>query len=187
MRVPAWLIPTLLCFAVAGGTGRADSPERRAIDPAKSTARFSVTHVWVERVTGTVPIASGWAEFAPGSAIPSKVEAVLDATKIATDDPDRNASLESPDFFDAQKFPTWTFTSTRIAAQGANAFEMDGDLTIHGVTQPERLTVTVGGDAAHPQYHVTGQIDRHAFGMAITRLDPTIGTTVDVTLDVALK
>lgn len=64
---------------------------------------------------------------------------------------------------------------------------MDGNLTIHGVTQPEQLNATVSGDAANPSYRANGQIDRHAFGMTGTRLDPTIGGTADITLDVTLK
>jgi len=64
---------------------------------------------------------------------------------------------------------------------------MDGNLTIHGVTQPEHLSVTIKGDTSHPIYHAVGQIDRHAFGMSVTRLDPTIGNNADITLDITLK
>lgn len=48
---------------------------------------------------------------------------------------------------------------------------MDGMLTIHGVTRPEHLDVTITGTAAEPIYHAAGNIDRHAFGMKGTRLD----------------
>ena len=58
---------------------------------------------------------------------------------------------------------------------------------MHGVTQPERLDVTVIGDPLHPEYRAKAQIDRHAFGMLRTRLDPTIGSTVDITLDILLE
>jgi polyisoprenoid-binding protein YceI len=165
----------------------AAAPDTRAVDVAKSTAKFSISHIWVERVTGTVPIVDGSVTLVSGSMIPTSANAVLDATKISTDEPDRNRALESPDFFDAQQFPRWTFASTKIVATGPDAFEMDGDLTMHGVTQPEQLNVTVMGTAAHPVYHAIARIDRHAFGMPLTRLDPTIGGIVDVTLDVALK
>src|SRR5580704_18447170 len=121
------------------------------------------------------------------SLIPQSASAVLDPTRITTGEPDRDRSLESPDFFDAAKFPHWTFASTRIVPKGPASFEMDGDLTIHGVTQPERLDVTVSGEAAHPEYRAKGEIDRHAFGMIRTRLDPTIGDTVDITLDIVLE
>jgi polyisoprenoid-binding protein YceI len=169
-------------------TVSAAAPAVRAIDPTHSHAQFSVSHIWVEHVTGTVPIASGSVTLAADSMIPTAVTAVLDATRLATDEPDRDRSLKSSDFFDTDKFPQWTFTSTKIVPQGARAFEVDGDLTIHGVTRTERLNVTVvGGSSASPLYHATTQIDRHAFGMSVTRLDPTIGDTADVTLDVALR
>lgn len=179
-------VPRALCL-VAAVTIVAVAPQPRDIDVAKSSAHFSVPHIWVERVTGTVPILHGSVTLAAGSTIPQAVTAVLDATRISTGEPDRDHSLESPDFFDAAQFPHWTFVSTRIVAKGAAAFEMDGNLTIHGVTQPEVLDVTVTGTPAHPLYHAVGQIDRHAFGMARTRLDPTIGATADVTIDAALQ
>lgn len=157
-----------------------------AIDAMHSQATFSVAHIWVERVTGTVPIVSGTVTFAAGSAIPTSAEAVLDATRIETGEPDRDRSLLSPDFFDTQRYPRWMFASTRTVPEGDRAFAMEGDLTIHGVTQPVRLTVRIGGTAADPVYHATTEIDRHAFGMATTRLDPTIGGIVSVTLDIRL-
>jgi polyisoprenoid-binding protein YceI len=167
----------------AGAQGSDD----RAVDAASSSAHFSIAHIFVTRVDGTVPIASGTVTLARGEVIPTSVTAVLDATKIRTDDPDRDASLESPDYFDVKQFPEWTFASTKIAASGPDTFAMDGTLTMHGVAQPEHLDVTVRGDAAHPLYHATGHIDRRAFGMKGTRLDPVIGTSADVTLDIALR
>lgn len=159
----------------------------RAIDPAKSKVQFSVSHVFVEHVTGVVPVLRGAVTLEKGSAVPLEVTGVLDATKLATDDSDRNGVLQSPDWFDTAKFPTWTFTSTKITPSDDGTFAMDGSLTIHGATQPEHLTVTIGGTPANPTYRAVGHIDRHAFGMKITRLDPAIGGTVDVTLDVTLK
>ena len=96
--------------------------------------------------------------------------------RSSTGDDDRDGSLQSPDFFDTKKFPTWTFASTAISPQSEAAFGMDGTLTMHGVSQPEHLDVTVTG-GAEPVYHAIGHIDRHAFGMAVTRLDPAIGGT----------
>jgi polyisoprenoid-binding protein YceI len=174
-------------FALAGAPARADQTVGRAIDTAKSTATFVIAHIFVERVTGTVPILSGSVDVQNDSTIPLRVAAVLDATKIHSGDSDRDGSLSSPDYFDTKQFPTWTFASTTIAPRGAEAFGMDGTLTIHGVTQPEHLDVTVAGDPAHPHYHAVGHIDRHAFGMKGTRLDPVIGDSADVTLDIVLK
>lgn len=179
----AWALSLAVLTA---GAVSADTAQTRAVDVAKSSAMFGVQHVFVERVTGTVPIVSGSVTLAAPSSIPINVKAVVDATKITTGDPDQTSALRNQDFFDTKRFPTWTFTSTAVTPHGSTAFGLDGMLTIHGVRQPEHLDVTVSGDAEHPIYHATGHIDRHAFGMAVTRLDPAIGGTVDVTLSIAL-
>ena len=175
-----------IAFATLALLGAAATTTRE-IDPARSKATFSVQHAFVERVTGTVPIVSGSVVLATDSAIPQSVSAVLDPSKIKTGEDDRDGVLQTPDWFDVKKYPTWTFASTKITPSGSDAFGMDGSLTMHGVTRPEHLDVSITGTPAHPVYRATGTIDRHAFGMTTTRLDPVIGNPVDVTLDVTLK
>jgi polyisoprenoid-binding protein YceI len=170
----------LLMLAVATG-------EPHEIDTAKSRATFSVRHVFVDRVTGTIPIASGSVTLAPDAPCPLAVTAQLKPGNVSSGDRDRDASLASADFFDAKTFPLWTFAGTNVAAVDARHCTIDGNLTIHGVTQPVELAVVVQGDSSHPQYHAVAHVDRHLFGMAVTRLDPAIGATVDITLDVTLK
>jgi polyisoprenoid-binding protein YceI len=157
-----------------------------AIDPLHSTAQFSAEHIFVEHVTGTVPIVRGSIDLPSGSLVPTSVSAQLDPARLHTDDPDRDAALKSPDWFDVKADPAWTFSSTKITP-AASGFTMAGMLTIHGVAQPETLTVVASGTPDRPHYHATCRIDRHAFGMKITRLDPVIGNTVDVTLDIFTK
>jgi polyisoprenoid-binding protein YceI len=176
-----WLFAPASAF---GSTAPPDSTLVRSIDPTRSTAQFQIEHIFVDHVTGTVPIVSGVVSLAAGSLIPVNVTAVLDASNLLTGDSDRDASLGSPDYFDTKKFPTWLFASTAIQATGPGAFGMDGLLTIHGVTQPEHLDVSVRAQGDALIYHAVGHIDRHAFGMRGTRLDPVIGNTADVTLDV---
>lgn len=157
-----------------------------AIDPTRSSAQFTVEHIFVEHVTGTVPILHGAVELPSGSQIPTSVSAQLDATRLRTDDPDRDAALMSSDWFDTKTYPTWTFESTKIAPS-PGGFTVAGTLTIHGVTQPETLTVVTSGSAERPHYHATCSIDRRAFGMKINKLDAVIGNPVDVSLDITLK
>ncbi|MGB8266727.1 MAG: YceI family protein [Candidatus Velthaea sp.] len=164
-----------------------DSSVHRAIDPAKSTVRFSIAFLFFQHVTGTVPILSGTLTFDEDSPTALSASAVLDATKLTTGDRDQTNALHSSDFFDVARFPEWTFTSTLVTPHGPAAFGVDGMLTIHGVSQPEHLEVTVVGDAAHRSYHAVGHVDRHAFGMSVTRIDPAIGGSADVILDVTLK
>ena len=173
----------LLCIALLG----AEPAPERTIDVSASKAQFTVTHVFVEHVTGTIAIRSGTVTLPQGSLVPIAATATLDPATVNTGDRDRDSDLRGPDFFDAAKFPTLTFTSTKITPRGANAFGMDGTIAIHGAAQPQHLDVTIAGTPDHPKYHATGKLDRHAFGMAITRLDPAIGNTVDITLDIALQ
>jgi polyisoprenoid-binding protein YceI len=184
MRAP---LAALTIAALAALTAQTPAPAARAIDAARSRATFSVQHVFVSRVVGTVPIVDGSVVLAADSPIPLSVAAELDPGKVSSGDRDRDAALASADFFDAKAFPLWTFASVKIEPRDASHFGVDGLLTVHGVTQPEHLDVTVGGDAAHPVYHGVGRIERRAFHMAVTRLDPVIGDDVDVTLDVALR
>lgn len=158
-----------------------------AIDTSHSKATFSVQHIFVERVTGSVPIAGGTVVVTADSAIPTELKAELEPGKVSSGDRDRDASLVSADFFDAKDFPVWTFESSKIVPVSATAFGVDGTLTVRGVAVPEHLDVTIRGDAAHRVYHAVGHIDRQAFHMPVTRLDPVIGKIVDVTLDITLK
>jgi len=161
--------------------------QRREIDPRKSKAQFSVAHVFVETVTGSVPVVSGTLVLTPGSVVPASISAVLDPTRIKTGEEDRDGALQTADWFDTKRFPTWTFASTKITPGTSGSFQADGLLTIHGVAVPEHLDVTTSGDPSHPIYHATGHVDRHAFGMAKTRLDPVIGGDVQVDLSVQVK
>jgi polyisoprenoid-binding protein YceI len=157
-----------------------------AIDPVKSSVQFTVKHIFVDTVTGTVPIVSGTVDVADGTAIPTLVEATLDPTRFKTDEPDRDAAMQTPQWFDTKRFPVWTFVSTSILPT-AKGFTMIGNLTIHGVTQPETLDVVLAGPPVQREYRATGHINRHAFGMQKAPLDPVIGEMVDVTIDVVTK
>jgi len=54
----------------------------------------------------------------------------------------KDGKLKSKDFFDAQNDPLITFHSTKITQTGPDTFDIDGDITIRGVTKPEKLTLT---------------------------------------------
>ncbi|HJW46933.1 MAG TPA: YceI family protein [Lysobacter sp.] len=78
--------------------------------------------------------------------------------------PDFNEHLRSADFFDAEKYPTITFASTKVEAAGDNKLRVLGDLTVHGVTRPVVLDVTINKLAEHPM----AKPKRAAAGFAAT-------------------
>ncbi len=92
--------------------------------------------------------------------------------------PDFNEHLRSADFFDAEKYPTITFASTRVEAAGDNKLRVLGDLTVHGVTKPVVLDVTINKLAEHPMakpkraaagFAATATLKRSDFGLDSTR------------------
>ncbi|MCC8442967.1 YceI family protein [Xanthomonas cannabis] len=80
--------------------------------------------------------------------------------------------LKGGDFFDAAKFPTATFKSTKVEAAGTNKLTVTGDLTIKDQTKPVVLDVTLNGAGEHPMkkvpaagFDATTTIKRSDFGV----------------------
>ena len=111
------------------------------IDPAHSSAHFIVRHMMITNVRGGFSNIQGTAIWDAENPSLSKIEAVIDVTTINTQEAARDTHLKSPDFLDAEKFPTITFKSTGVESEGEGELSLLGDLTIHGVTKPVALKV----------------------------------------------
>ena len=73
------------------------------------------------------------------------LEVKIQAASVDTGSGMKNGKLKSKDFFDVQQNPLITFRSTKFVQTGPNTYEVDGDFTIRGVSNPEKLTLTVSG------------------------------------------
>jgi polyisoprenoid-binding protein YceI len=73
----------------------------------------------------------------------STVRLTIDAASITTRNERRDGHLKSPDFFDVAKYPTITFVSRSVARTSPTTGVITGDLTMHGVTRPVQVPVTV--------------------------------------------
>jgi polyisoprenoid-binding protein YceI len=73
------------------------------------------------------------------------LEITIQAASVDTGSGMKNRKLKSKDFFDAEQNPLITFKSTKIVQTGPNTYEVDGDFTIRGVSNPEKLTLTISG------------------------------------------
>ncbi|GAC1427582.1 MAG: YceI family protein [Candidatus Velthaea sp.] len=184
MRTGAFWFVFAVLFAALPAAAFAD--EAHAIDVQHSRAAFTVSHVLVQRVGGTLPIRSGTVTLGADGR-PSAVEAVLDPKRIDTRDEDRDGDLQSADWFDTARFPTWIFKSTRIEPLPGAAFKIVGVLTIHGQSVPVVLDAQMTGTAAKRAYIASAHVDRHAFGMARTTYDALVGTDIAITLTVETR
>lgn len=111
------------------------------IDPAHSSAQFTVRHMMITNVRGSFSGVTGTVVFDAEDPASSSVHAVIDATTLNTQDEKRDGHVKSPDFMDTAQFPTITFLSKSVAAAGTGAWKVTGDLTLHGVTREVVLDV----------------------------------------------
>jgi len=162
-------------------------------DPSHSTAAFVVRHAGISKVRGTLGLNS--ATITIGEDVESStVVAELDATAVSTGSPDRDAHLTSADFWDAEKNPTWTFTSTSVSSDGDD-FVVTGDLTINGVTKSVELETEFDGTAVdaygNPRagFEAKTEISRKDFGLtwnvALEAGGVLVSDKVKISLDIS--
>ena len=165
-----------------------------AIDPAHSVAEFKVKHMMISNVKGQFTGISGTLERHDGDATKSKIEVTIDAASINTRDEQRDAHLKSADFFEVEKFPTLSFKSTRVIPKSQDNRAVEGELTIHGVTQTVRFEVEGPTAPAKDPWgntrigvSATTKINRRDYGLtwntALEAGGILVGEEVTITLD----
>jgi polyisoprenoid-binding protein YceI len=125
------------------------APGILTIDPVHSSIGFHVRHLMIAKVTGRFRTFSGTihVEADPEQ---SWAEVSIDAASIDTADPQRDQHLRSADFLDAEQFSTIEFRSTGLRRKGGKAFDVTGDLTMHGITKSVAVACEYQGIAADP-------------------------------------
>ncbi len=138
-----------------------------AIDPSHSEVGFTVRHLMVSKVRGTLAGVAGTIIVSDAEVA---VAATVDAASINTRDENRDGHIKSADFFDVENHPTWTFASTGFQAKG-NDIKLTGDLTLRGVTKSVELDVEFVGVNTDPWgntkagFEAKGEINRKDFGV----------------------
>ena len=111
------------------------------LDAAHSTAEFKVKHMMISNVKGNFSGLSGTLQLDETDYTHSTAEAAVPVATLSTGDAQRDGHLKSADFFDAEKFPAFTFKTTNIDSKGGADYAVTGDLTLHGVTKPVTFAV----------------------------------------------
>jgi polyisoprenoid-binding protein YceI len=139
-------------------------------DAAHSKVGFAVKHMGIATVRGEFREFEGTLDVGDDLAS-SVVRGTIKAASVDTNEPQRDAHLRSPDFFDAETFPELTFESTRIEALDEETFRITGDLTLHGVTNEVVLHAELQGTDVDPWgnerigLEITGKLSRGDYGM----------------------
>ena len=111
------------------------------IDPNHTAAQFSVRHMGISTVRGAFTKVSGSVDYDPANPGKTSIDATIEAASVDTRVEMRDNDLRSPNYFDAAKYPTITFKSKSVQANGEGKLKVIGDLTIHGTTKEVALDV----------------------------------------------
>jgi polyisoprenoid-binding protein YceI len=121
-----------------------------AIEPHHTQVTFSVSHFGISPFAGTFSGASGTMTLDPANPAATKLDVTIPIASVQTTSDVLTGELKSADWFDAGKYPSATFHSTRVAALGSDAVQVEGMLTLHGVTKPVMFRAKLFGAATNP-------------------------------------
>ena len=138
----------LVVLVVLSAQSRGDNYK---VDPVHSATVFRIQHANLGYVWGRINDPGGTFTLDAGDPTKSTFSLELQVANVDTHNDKRDAHLKSPDFFNAKQYPTITFKSTAVKKSAqANAFEVTGDLTLHGVTKSITVPVELLGKGEFP-------------------------------------
>jgi len=170
-------------------------------EPGHTAAEFRARHMMVTWVRGHFKDVHGTLDFDPEDPRAASVEVTIDANRLWSGEPDRDAHLKSADFLDVANHPTITFKARGAELLGADEASLAGDLTIRGVTKPAVLAVRYLGQWQTPWWEdgvdkgpktragfmATTRINRHDVGVdwngTLDRGGIVVSDHVDITID----
>jgi polyisoprenoid-binding protein YceI len=160
-------------------------------DPVHSQVGFAVKHMVVATFRGTftdygVALANEDGE--------PRLYGAVRTDSVQVRDENLRGHLLSPEFFDSERYPEITFTSTGIRAATGDLV-VEGDLTIKGTTKRVEARGQIDGPVTHPAggerigIDLETQVDRTEFGLNWNAPMPSGGVAVqnEVTLTVHLE
>ena len=141
-------------------------PGNYRIDPGRSQITFRTRHLFgLGAVRGTFRLREGEIRVAD-PAETSAVRATVDAGSFHTGNPDRDRTVRSARLLDTERYPVFTFTSTRAGSTGGGRWILRGSLIVTGNEHPVDVTIEQAR-AVGPEISVlaSADLDRYAFGV----------------------
>ena len=163
-------------------------PGTYEIDASHTNVGFTVRHMMVSKVRGRFSSFSGSVTIADDPT-QSSVNVSIDVDSIDTNDANRDGHLKSPDFFDVATHPKITFASTAVSESGSH-WDVDGALTINGVSKPVTLVVDYEGATIDPYgnlrigFSAATEINREEFGVSWNQALETGGVILSKTIKI---
>ena len=142
-----------------------------AIDAAHSEIGFKVKHLMITNVAGKFDKFEGSVDSTSDDFVNANISFTAETASVNTGQAQRDGHLQSPDFFDAAKFPQLKFSSTKFEKVSGDKYALSGDLTIRDITKAVKLDVEYSGVAKDPYgntkagFEITGKINRTDWGL----------------------
>jgi polyisoprenoid-binding protein YceI len=137
-----------------------------AADPVHSNVSFEVAYAGVNTFRG------GFREFT-ATLEGGSLEGSAKVASVDVKDEQLNGHLQTPDFFDAQRYPEIAFTATELVRGADHSVTGTGELTIKGVTQPITLEGTIAPEPSVDPFgrerlglRLESKIDRTQYGVS---------------------
>ena len=199
MKTP--LVPTLAAtlaaaLVLAGPALAQTAPTRDAaqipagtyaVDPGHTQVGWRVSHMGFSNYAGGFSNVSGTLDLQPKTPAGSKLSIRIPVASVTTTSDKLTGELKGDQWLDAGKYPEMTFVSTKVTPEGKDRAKVAGDLTLHGVTKPVTLDVTLVGAGTNPLskkftvgFEATGTLNRSEFG--VKTYVPLIGDTLHLTI-----
>lgn len=155
------------------------------IDPNHTDVVASWSHFGFSNPIAHFGKVDGSITYDPAKPEASSVSVTIPLDGLNSHVPDFDEHLKSADFFDAAKYPNITFKSTKVEAAGTGKLKVTGDLTVHGVTKPSVLNVTINKIGEQPMakraaagFEATTTLKRSEFG--IGKYAPNVSDEVKI-------
>jgi polyisoprenoid-binding protein YceI len=166
-----------------------------SVDPTHSSIHFKVRHMAIAWVRGEFRITKGSLRLNDDDMSDSRMEIEIDAASVNSGDPQRDQHLRNADFLDVERFPSIHFRSTQVVSRAGGAWEVLGELTIHGVSRPVGLKVSeVSARVRDPWGNTriaaaaSARVSRKEFGLTWNQVLETggllVGDEIFIDLDV---
>lgn len=140
------------------------------VDKSHAKLGFGITHLMISEVDGNFKSYEASITSSKDDFSDAVFQISADVDSINTGHKGRDKDLRSEGYFDAAKFPKWTFKSTSITKGEGNKYKLVGDMTMKGVTKSIEMDVVINGPIDRRGkkvigLKVTGMIKRTDFGV----------------------
>jgi polyisoprenoid-binding protein YceI len=176
------LFAMFLCFPLT-----ALAEENYTLDPTHSYVEWHISHFGFSNPSGKW-LVQGTLTLDEKNPQQSKINVTINIGDLVTGIPKLDEHLKTADFFDASKYPTATFVSQKVMKTGKDTAKVMGILTLHGVSKPLTLDVTLNKIAESPITHkktagftASATIKRSEFG--IDKYVPNISDEVKIHIE----